>query len=162
MKEFILFPYRIEDDNRKGFAFAIELARRSNADIIALTSLELGKHHTRKRKKLERLVACKKNQIYGKLLEMIGYYHGRYNQWSAFSEIKIHSQIVKSDLNDAICAAINKHPGLIIVLQQKYFSGTGIYEEIFSRDLTVKVSFFMLPRDRAFDATSPNLKRGST
>jgi hypothetical protein len=158
MKRTILFPYRLGDDNRKGFAFTVELARKSNADIIALTSLELGEHHTRKRKKRQRLMMNKKNQIYGNLLELQGVYHGRYNQWNAFAEIKIHSQIVNDDMNAAICAAIDEHPDLIIVLQQPYFSGTGLYEEIFSHSFEGQVNFFMLPQNKAFDVASPNLK----
>jgi hypothetical protein len=157
MRRCILFPFRIEDDNRKGFAFAIELARRLNADMLALTSLQLGEHHTRKRKKFERLVACKKNQVFCKLLEMKGYYHGRYNQWNAFDEIMIHSRIVKYDLIGAICVAINKHTDPVIVLQHNLFSGTGLYEEISSRNLKGHASFFVLPRHSSFDVASPIL-----
>jgi hypothetical protein len=158
MKRYILFPYSLEDDNRKGFAFAIELARWSDADIIALTSLEGGEHQTRKRKKPEFRVARKKNQIYGNLLEMKGYYHGRYNQWNAFYDIRIHSQIVKKDMSIAICALINKHPGLIIILQRKYFYGPGLCEEISSCDLKVRARFFVLPQYETFDVASPNLE----
>ena len=157
MKRNILFPYRFTDDNRKGFAFTVELARRSNSDIIALTSLELGQDTTKKTKRLDKIIIDQKNQVYCNLLEMQGYYHGRYNQWQAFDEIKIHSQIVNDDLNGAICTAIKENEDFVIVLQQKYFSGTGLYEEIFSSNYQGNVSFFMLPQNKEFNVPSPNL-----
>ena len=62
----ILFPYRIGDDNRNAFAFTIEMARRSNTDIIALPSPELSQYHMQDKAKLEiaiRNKGVKRNQI---------------------------------------------------------------------------------------------------
>jgi hypothetical protein len=88
---------------------------------------------------------------------MKGYYHGRFNQWKNFGEVKIHVQMINSDLNSGICTAMKDHADLIIVLQQKYFSGSGLYEEIFSHSLKNDVSFFILPVDKKFYEPSPNL-----
>jgi hypothetical protein len=157
MKTSILFPYRIKDDNRNAFAFAVEMARRSNTDIIALTSLELSRQLMLNKDRLENAITNKKNEIYCNLLEMKGYYHGRFNQWNTFDEVNIHVQLINYDMNGAICAAIKDHTDLVIILQQKYFSGTGLYEELASGSLTGNVSFFMLPGDKKFDEPSPDL-----
>jgi hypothetical protein len=157
MKSNILFPYLFEDDNRNAFAFTVELARRSNADIITLTSLELEQYPAKNKKKLEEIITDKKNQIYCNLLEMQGYYHGRFNQWNAFDEVKIHSRLVNNDMNAAICSAIRENTDLVVVLQQRYFSGTGLYEEIFSNSFEGNVTFFILPKDNELLEPSPNL-----
>lgn len=153
----ILFPYRIGDDNRNAFSFTVEMARRSNTEIIALTSMELSQHLIQYKDGLERTIRKKKDEIYCNLLEMRGYYHGRFNQWNNFGEVKIHVQLIKNDLNSGIWTAIKDHADLIIVLQQKYFSGNGLYEEIFSHSLKSNVSFFILPVDKKFYEPSPNL-----
>lgn len=142
-----MFPYRVGDDNRNAFAFTIELARRSNADIMALTSME----------KLENAIQIHKDEIYCNLLEMKGYYHGRFNQWNVFNEVKIHALQINNDMNAAICSAIKENSDLVVVLQQKYFSGTGLYEELFSNSLKRNVTFFILPKDNEFHEPFPNL-----
>jgi len=157
MKTRILFPYRIGDDNKNGFAFTVEMARRSNTDIIALTSLELSQHNIQNKDKLENVIKNKKDEIYCNLLEMKGYYHGRFNQWDTFNEVKIHVQIINNDINGAICSAIEDHTDLIIVLQQKYLSGTGLFEEIYSGSLKGNVTFFIIPGDKEFNAPFSNL-----
>ena len=153
----ILFPYRIGDDNRNAFAFTLEMARRSNADIIMLTSLDFPQHITQNKDKLESAIKIKKDEIFCDLLEMKGYYHGRFNQWNTFNDVKIHVQLFNNDINGAICSMMRDHTDLDIVLQQKYFSGTGLYEEIFSSSLKNHVTFFILPRDKEFYEPSPNL-----
>ncbi len=54
MERNILFPFRIGDDNRKAFAFTIELARRSHTDIIALTTLDLSQDQIPNKEKLDK------------------------------------------------------------------------------------------------------------
>ncbi len=157
MKKKILFPYRIQDDNKNAFAFALEMARRSNMDVIALVSLELPRQLSQNKDMLDPAVHRRKNEIYCNLLEMKGYYHGRFNQWKAFGEVKIHVQLVYNDMNGAICAAVSEHEDLLIVLQQKYFYGSGLYEEIESGALSGNVSIFMLPWDKKFDEPAPDL-----
>jgi hypothetical protein len=157
MKRKILFPYIMENDNRKGFAFAVELACRSNADVIALTSLQPGQGRTKNAKRLETVIKERKDQIYCNLLEMKGYYHGRYNQWNAFDEIKIQSGISTENINWAICSEIKQNNDLVIVLQQRYFSGTGLYEELFSCNLQGNASFYVLPREKEFNVPATNL-----
>ena len=153
----ILFPFRIGDDNRNAFSFTIEMARRSNLDIIALTSTELSLHPTQYKDRLESSIRKKKDEIYCNLLEMKGYYHGRFAQWNNFGEVKIHVQLINNDLNSGICTAIKDHADLVIVLQYKYFSGSGLYEEIFSHSLKTHVSFFILPMDKKFYEPPPDL-----
>ena len=153
----ILFPYRIGDDNRNAFSFTIEMARRSNLDIIALTSVELSLHPTQYNDRLVSSIRKIKDEIYCNLLEMKGYYHGRFNQWKNFGEVKIHVQLINNELNIGICNAIKDHADLIIVLQYKYFSDSDLYEEIFSHSLKDHVSFFILPVDKKFYEPSPNL-----
>ena len=154
MERNILFPFRIEDDNRKAFAFTIELARKSNTDIIALTSLEIKQDKSQNKDNLEKVINDKKNEIYCNLLELKGFYHGRYNQWNAFDDIKIHVRIILHDLNGAICSTINDHADLDIILQEKYFSGTGLFEEISSSFMHGNVSFYIIPRESEFDVPS--------
>lgn len=153
----ILFPYRIGDDNRNAFAFTIEMARRSNTDIIALPSPELFQYHMQDKAKLESAIRNRKDEIYCNLLEMKGYYHGRFNQWNTFDEVKIQVQLSDNDMNGAICTAIKDHADLIVVLQQKHISGTGLFEEIFSSSLKNHVTFFILPGGKKFYEPSPNL-----
>jgi hypothetical protein len=157
MDRIILFPFRFEDDNRKAFAFTIELARRSNKDIIALISLDLRPDQTQNKKNIERVINDKKNDIYCNLLQMKGFYHGRFNQWNACDEIKIHIQITLHDLNGAICSAINDHTDPVVILQEKYFSGTGILEEISSNFMHGSVSFYIIPRESEFEIPSSDL-----
>ncbi len=85
---------------------------------------------------------------------MKGYYQGRFNQWNAFDEIKIHVQIIPHDLNGAICSNINDHADLDVILQEKYFSGTGLFEEISSNTMHGNVSFIIIPRESEFKAPS--------
>lgn len=157
MERNILFPFRFEDDNRKAFAFTIELARRSNTNIIALTSLDLRPDQTLNKDKFEKVINDKKDEIYCNLLELKGYYHGRFNQWNAYDEIKIHVQIALQDLNGAICSTINDHTDLVIILQEKYFSGTGLLEEISSNFMRGNVSFYIIPRESEFEVPSSDL-----
>ena len=157
MERCVFFPVRIEDDNRKGFAFTVELARRSNTDIVVLTTLDLGASHLASKEHLETNIKNKKDKIFCSLLEMQGYYHGRFNQWNPFDEINIRVRIVDGDMNGAICSAINENKDIVIVLQQRYFSGTGLYEEVFSSSLHCNSSFYILPRDQDFDEPCPNV-----
>jgi hypothetical protein len=147
MKASILFPYRIEDDNRNAFAFTMDMARRSSSDIIALTPID----------KLESTIRNKKDEIYCNLLEMKGYYHGRINQWNAFDEVNIHVNLINHAFNEAICSAMKDYDDLVVVVQQKYFSGTGLFEEIFSSPMKGNVTFFILPGNIEFDEPFPNL-----
>jgi hypothetical protein len=157
MKSSILFPYRIGDDNRNAFAFAVEMARRSNTDILALTSMELPRHIMQNKNKREDAVLSKKNEIYCDLLEMKGYYHGKFNQWSVFDDVKIHVKLVDNDINGAICSSIKDHTDLVIVLQLKSFSGTGLYEEIFSDASESNATLFLFPGNYEFSESPPNL-----
>ena len=154
MERNILFPFRIEENNRKAFAFTIEFARKSNTDIIALTSLDLSQDQILNKDKLEKAIKNKKNEIFCNLLEMKGYYHGHFNQWNDFAEIKIHVRIILHDLNGAICSTINEHTDLDIILQEKYFSGIGLFEEISSNTINSNVSFIIIPRESEFIAPS--------
>jgi len=81
--------WRAYDDNKSAFAFTAELARKLNADILALTSLDFMLNLPDDEDKLENLIREKKDEIYCNLLEMKGYYHGLYNQWNAFNNMKI-------------------------------------------------------------------------
>jgi hypothetical protein len=159
MKANILFPYRQEDDNRNAFAFAVEMARRSRTDILALTSMEPHSKYNPEKHQNKHTWLSRKDEIYCDLLRMKGYYHGRFNQWNVFNEVNIHVQLVERDLNGAICSAINDHSDLVIVLQHKAFSGTGLYEEILAGAADCNVSFFLLPADGEFSEPFPNLIR---
>ena len=154
MERNILFPFRIEENNRKAFAFTIEFARKSNTDIIALTSLDISQDQMANKNELEKVIKNKKNEIFCNLLEMKGYYQGRFNQWNDFDEIKIHVRIILHDLNGAICSTINDQTDLDIILQEKYFSGTGLFEEISSNTMLGNVSFYIIPRESEFKAPS--------
>lgn len=153
----ILFPFRKGDDNRNAFAFTIEMARRSNADISILTSLELSQPISQYNDKLEGTICISKDEIFCDLLEMKGYYHGIFNQWNYFDEFKIYVQLINNDMNGAICNAIKDHTDLVIVLQQKYFSGTGLYEKIISGSLKNCATLIILPADKKFHEPLPNL-----
>jgi hypothetical protein len=150
MKAQILFPFRLGQNNRNAFAFTIELARRMNSDILALSALELSSCRLANRQK-------RRNEIYCNLLLMKGYYQGRLNRWNAFDDVNIHGQIVERDLNGAILKAIADQKAQVIVLQQKFFSGTGLYEEILAGAFNGPVTFFLLPAEHKFPEPSPNL-----
>ena len=153
----MIFPFRVEEDNNRAFSFTLELAQKSNANIVALTSLNLSWKDQNDGDNLDNLAAERKDEIYCKLLEMIGYYHGGFNQWNAFNNVKVHVSICRNDINGAICSFIDDHEMSIIVIQQKYFSESGLCEEILSDPSLSKSSIYVLPSDHEFIEPSAHL-----
>ncbi len=157
MKSILIFPFKAEEDNKKAFAFTLELARRSNANIIAISSLDINWKHLDGTENLEELISIRMDAIYCNILEMKGYYHGHFNQWKTFDDVEIDAIISENDINGTICSIIDEHENPIVVIHQKNFSGSGLCEEILSNPFLRETSIYLLPLDREFTEPSPDL-----
>lgn len=150
MKSILIFPFSVENDYGRAFAFTIELARHLKADILAVASLNsvyTSEEHIRE----------KKNEIYCKLLEMKGFYHGSYNQWNSFKQVKIQVDIYNKSLSEAIITVLSENLEAYLLLHPGNLAGMGLTEELLSSPPSREITVFMLPASKEFMPPDPDL-----
>lgn len=95
----ILFPFRIDQDNKTAYAKAMDMAKQIGAKVIFFTSLPNANSAT-------------KDKAYFHLLELYGYYQSMHNNWQAIPKVISKRVFVVGDFKQALqnlqrCTAID-------------------------------------------------------
>ena len=148
MKGSILFPYTLKEDCRSAFVFAIELARRCNAEILVLNPA-----NDEGEPELEQI----KNEKCCRLLEMKGYYHEWFQRWKAFDDVKIRILFGECKLSRLVSAANTTDHELILVLDPRSLFHMRLVGDLFTGHFPGELTVFLLPERREFTRPSPDL-----
>ncbi|MEM6967579.1 MAG: hypothetical protein AAF573_22635 [Bacteroidota bacterium] len=87
MKDVILFPFDIEDNNKTAYVQAMKLADEQDAKIVMFTALHQKDYYQ------------KIDQVYFHLLELNGYYQTFTNGWQDTPSVEMERKILKGDKN---------------------------------------------------------------
>ena len=84
MKEVVLFPFSIEEDNKDRYTKAVNFAHKKEADLILFTALE--------QEKTEKIL----DDVYFHLLELNGHFQMQ-NGWKAVPNLKTERKITSGN-----------------------------------------------------------------
>ena len=93
----ILFPFKMNQDNKIAYAKAMDMAKQSDGQVICFTTI------------LEES-ATTRDHIYLHLLELYGYYQTNYNNWKAKPKVKTKGVIKIGDFNTALQHFLASNP----------------------------------------------------
>lgn len=85
----ILFPFKMENNNKVAYAKAMDMAKQMNAKVIFFTVLPEGLNATR-------------DKVYFHLLDLYGHYQTNYNDWQAKPKVKTKRIIEVGDFEAAL------------------------------------------------------------
>jgi hypothetical protein len=154
----ILFPYCIDYDNRHSFAFAVEMARKTNARIITLPTYNLTYKYLLTAEAYRKVADNEKNKIYVHLLQLRGYYQGKFNKWESLDKIKFKNIINEGNL-EFILLHLLKNETLIIMILNYYSYPDFLTLNEFTIMMLNKYNLkcIVLPEDTEFYTADPNL-----
>lgn len=156
-KNTILFPFQIGKKNKKAFCFAMEFARKVNANLTPVTTIELPFDYLLSEQEKGKIIKQEKAKIFNYILKLKGYYHGQFYQWNKFDAPKVLPKILRGSFTPAIFNAIKCKQWLLIIVHQ------GIYEEIsnnYNIDYIVfsnNLKIIILPEIGGYFEPMPNL-----
>lgn len=155
-KNSIVYPFQLCRDNFRSYAFAVELARKLNRNLTLLVTYLDPKLRInipgRHKKRIDRI----KERIYFFILEMNGLYHGTYNQWEIFDEVKIETLIKEGSMENALYSSLSKKEYSFLLLDAKMISGN-ILSELTLKKLSTKITnLCVLPENNQPFKLDPN------
>ncbi len=154
----ILFPYCIDHDNRHSFAFAVEMARKINARIITLSAYNLPYKYLLTAGAYRKATEKEKNKIYCHLLQLRGYYQGKFNKWESYDKIKFRNVIDEGGHEFILLHALKNENVLMTILNYYNYP-----EFLISNEFTLmmfnkyNLKCIVLPEDTGFYTADPSL-----
>lgn len=85
----ILFPFKIDQDNKAAYVSAMDVAKQKGAKVIFFTTLSNSS-------------AAEKDKAYFHLLALHGYYQTNYNNWQATSKVTTKRVLEFGDFDVAL------------------------------------------------------------
>ena len=113
----IIFPFSIYDNEYSSFAFAMDLAKKINARLKLVTSVNdgiLNYNHIGENDS----ETAQKNEIYNHLLELKGKYQSFYNGWSQPIEVVHDIKVSDKPIMHELCSEFDREENSLFLFNE--------------------------------------------